>query len=76
MDSSTKRKISKTTKNAKLYPKANRLFQVEVKINDNVYKIKLPNNYRVFATFNMVNLSPYYNDQAQLKDKLSPTRGG
>ncbi|GKV14324.1 hypothetical protein SLEP1_g25219 [Rubroshorea leprosula] len=48
--------------NAKLSPRADGPFQIVKKINDNAYKIKLPGDYGVSATFNVTDLSPYYED--------------
>ncbi|GKV33824.1 hypothetical protein SLEP1_g42275 [Rubroshorea leprosula] len=48
--------------NVKLSPRADGPFQIVEKINDNAYKIKLPSDYEVFATFNVADLSPYYED--------------
>ncbi|GKA90091.1 RNA-directed DNA polymerase [Tanacetum coccineum] len=43
----------------KLKPRADGPFRVLKKINENAYKIELPNHYDVSATFNVVDLSPY-----------------
>ncbi|GKV27101.1 hypothetical protein SLEP1_g36308 [Rubroshorea leprosula] len=48
--------------NVKLSPRADGPFQIVEKINDNAYKIKLPGDYGVSATFNIADLSPYYED--------------
>ncbi|GKV53145.1 hypothetical protein SLEP1_g59685 [Rubroshorea leprosula] len=48
--------------NVKLAPRADGPFQIVEKINDNAYKIKLPGDYGVSATFNVADLSPYYED--------------
>ncbi|GKV20583.1 hypothetical protein SLEP1_g30682 [Rubroshorea leprosula] len=48
--------------NVKLSPRADGPFQIVEKFNDNAYKIKLPGDYGVSATFNVANLSPYYED--------------
>ncbi|XP_027343128.1 uncharacterized protein LOC113855696 [Abrus precatorius] len=48
--------------NAKLSPRANGPFRVVQKINDNAYKIELLESYGVAATFNVADLSPYYED--------------
>ena len=49
--------------NAKLSPRADGPFRVVQKINDNAYKIELPGSYGVFATFNVADLSPYYDEE-------------
>ncbi|GKV44250.1 hypothetical protein SLEP1_g51447 [Rubroshorea leprosula] len=51
--------------NVKLSPRADGHFQIVEKINDNAYKIKLPGDYGVSATFNVADLSPYYEDHEQ-----------
>ena len=44
-------------------PWANGPFRVLQQIGKNAYKIELPSDYHVSATFNVVDLSPYYEDQ-------------
>ncbi|GKU97098.1 hypothetical protein SLEP1_g10278 [Rubroshorea leprosula] len=48
--------------NVKLSPRADGPFKIVEKINDNAYKIKLQGDYGVSATFNVVDLSPYYEE--------------
>ncbi|GJX97107.1 RNA-directed DNA polymerase, partial [Tanacetum coccineum] len=43
----------------KLKPRADGPFRVLKRINDNAYKIELPDHYNVSATFNVADLSPY-----------------
>ena len=43
----------------KLHPRGDGPFQIFVKINDNAYKVDLPGEYNVFATFNVSDLSPF-----------------
>ena len=50
--------------NAKLSPRADGPFRVVQKINDNAYKIELPGSYGVSATFNVADLSPYYDEES------------
>lgn len=38
-------------------------FRVLKRINDNAYKIDLPGEYNVSATFNVADLSPYITDE-------------
>ena len=63
--------------NDKLSPRADGPFRVTQKINDNAYKIELPGDYGVSATFNVVDLSPYFDDEEgfRLENESSPTRG-
>ena len=44
---------------SKLHPRGNGPFQVLEKINDNAYKLDLPGEYNVFATFNVSDLNPF-----------------
>lgn len=44
---------------SKLMPRGDGPFQVISKINDNAYKIDLPGEYAVSATFNVSDLSPF-----------------
>jgi len=46
----------------KLMPRANGPFEVLEKINDNSYKVDLPRDYGVSATFNVADLSAYQAD--------------
>jgi hypothetical protein len=43
----------------KLHPRGDEPFQILEKINDNAYKVDLPGEYNVSATFNVSNISPY-----------------
>jgi hypothetical protein len=44
---------------SKLHPRGDGPFQILEKINDNAYKVDLPGEYKVFATFNVSDLSPF-----------------
>ncbi|GKV47177.1 hypothetical protein SLEP1_g54096 [Rubroshorea leprosula] len=46
-------------RNSKLQPRGDGLFQVITRINDNAYKLELPTEYNVSATFNVSDLSPF-----------------
>ncbi|KAK6139092.1 hypothetical protein DH2020_027172 [Rehmannia glutinosa] len=48
-----------TKRKSKLQPRGDGPFQVIAKINDNAYKIDLPGEYNVSATFNVSDLSPF-----------------
>ena len=51
-------KIS-TCRQSKLHPRGNGPFQVLERINDNAYKLDLPGEYNISATFNVSDLSPF-----------------
>lgn len=44
---------------SKLQPRGDGPFQVIQRINDNAYKLDLPGEYNVSATFNVTDLSPF-----------------
>ncbi|GKV50650.1 hypothetical protein SLEP1_g57351 [Rubroshorea leprosula] len=44
---------------SKLQPRGDGPFQVITRINDNAYKLELPGEYNVSATFNVSDLSPF-----------------
>ena len=46
----------------KLLPRGDGHFQVVERINDNAYKLDLPGDYGVYATFNVADLSPFLVD--------------
>ncbi|KAJ1389160.1 hypothetical protein SESBI_38511 [Sesbania bispinosa] len=48
----------------------------DLKINDNTYKVELLGSYRVYATFNVADLSPYFDDEAELDWMTSPIQPG
>lgn len=43
-------------------PRAEGRFEVLERINNNAYKVDLPGEYQISATFNVVDLSPFYPD--------------
>ena len=47
---------------SKLMPRADGPFEILERVNDNAYKIDLPGEYGVSATFNVADLSPYLDD--------------
>ena len=47
-------------KRSKLLPRGDGPFQVLERINDNAYKLDLPGEYNVSATFNVIDLSLFY----------------
>ena len=44
---------------SKLHPRGDGPFQVLERINDNAYKLDLPGEYNISATFNVYDLSPF-----------------
>nr|GFA53086.1 transposon Ty3-I Gag-Pol polyprotein [Tanacetum cinerariifolium] len=54
-----------------LKPRGDGPFHVLKKINDNAYKIKLPGNYNVSATFNVADLSTYKGGSDDERDSRS-----
>ena len=53
-----KRKIF-SRRRSKLHPRGDGPFQVLERINDNAYKLDLPGEYNISATFNISDLSPF-----------------
>ena len=51
---------------SKLMPRSDGPFEVLEKIGPNAYKIDLPGDYGVSATFNVADLSPYYDPNDDL----------
>jgi len=58
----------------KLMPRAEGPFEVLEKVNDNAYKVDLPGDFRVLATFNVTDLSSYV--PSRFEDQIFSTRGG
>ena len=48
-----------TRRRSKLHPRRDGPFQVIERINDNAYKLDLPSEYNISATFNVSDLSPF-----------------
>ena len=59
---------------SKLKPMADDPFEVLTKVNDNAYKIDLPSDYGVFATFNVRDLSPYLENNNKLDLRTNPSQ--
>ena len=55
-------------RSSKLMPRADGPFRVLQRIGENAYKIELPGDFGVSATFNVSDLSPYYEDQEDQVD--------
>jgi len=47
---------------SKFMRRADRPFKVLERLNDNTYKVNLPRDYGVLATFDVADLSPYLDD--------------
>ena len=67
-------------KSQKLSPRADGPFKVLERINNNAYKLELPRDYGVSATFNVADLSPYIvddtiEDPLDLRANLPQARG-
>ena len=60
----------------KLMPRAEGPYKVVSKVNDNAYKIELPGDYGVHATFNVGDLSPYVDDDGIVELRTIPFKGG
>ena len=70
---------------SKLLPRGDGPFQVLERINDNAYKLDLPGEYTVSATFNVTDLSPFdagddlranpFQDEGNDEDMTKKTRG-
>jgi hypothetical protein len=48
-----------THRRSKLHPRGDGPFQVLARINNNAYKLDLPGEYNISATFNVYDLSPF-----------------
>ncbi|KAH9744256.1 hypothetical protein KPL70_003624 [Citrus sinensis] len=59
---------------SKLLPRGDGPFQVVAQINDNAYKLDLPGEYNVSATFNVSDLSPF--DVGEDSGRILLRRGG
>jgi hypothetical protein len=56
-------------------PRGDGPFKVLVRINDNAYKIDLPNDYGVSTKFNVADLAPYFGDE-ELESRTTPFQEG
>jgi len=59
-----RKEIFTSKRKNKLMPRAEGPCEILEKVNDNVYKVDLPGDYGVSATFNVVYLSPYHSDDS------------
>ncbi|XP_074318277.1 uncharacterized protein LOC141655077 [Silene latifolia] len=60
----------------KLMPRAEGPYKVISRVNDNAYKVELPGDYGVHATFNVGDLSPYLDDDGLVELRSIPFKGG
>jgi len=58
-------------------PRVDGPFKILEKENDNTYKVHLPRDYSVSATFNITDLNPYLEDEylADFRAKFTQQRG-
>ena len=61
---------------SKLMPRADGPFEVIEKVNDNAYKVDLPGDYGVSATFNVADLSPYLEDDHLVNLRANSSQQG
>ena len=61
---------------SKLMPRADGPFEVIEKVNDNAYKVDLPGDYGVSATFNVADLSPYFEDDHLVNLRANSSQQG
>ncbi|XP_054797131.1 uncharacterized protein LOC129302343 [Prosopis cineraria] len=60
--------------NTKLSPRADGPFKIVQRINNNAYKVKLPDSYGVSATFNVADLSPYIDEDDKFDSRVSSSQ--
>ena len=52
-------------------PRSDALFQILQKVGPNAYKVDLPGDYGVSATFNVADLGPYYDENDEISSLRS-----
>jgi hypothetical protein len=57
-------------------PRADGLFKVLEKINENAYKLDLPADFGVSPTFNIADLKPYLGEEDQLESRMTQMQQG
>jgi len=57
-------------------PRAKGPFEVLERINDNAYKVDLPRDYGVSATFNVVDLNPFHPDDSPIDLRIKSFQQG
>jgi hypothetical protein len=61
---------------SKLMPRADGLFKVLEKINENAYKLDLPADFGVSPTFNIADLKPYLGEEDELESRMTQMQEG
>jgi hypothetical protein len=62
---------------SKLMPHADGPFRVLEKINDNAYKVELPEDFgTVSPTFNIADLKPYFGEEDEIASRMTSTQEG
>jgi hypothetical protein len=61
---------------SKLMPRADGLFKVLEKINENAYKLDLLADFGVSPTFNITDLKPYLGEEDELESKMTQIQEG
>jgi hypothetical protein len=57
-------------------PRADGMFKVLEKINENAYKLDLPADFGVSPTFNIADLKPYLGEEDQLESRMTQMQQG
>jgi hypothetical protein len=63
-------------RNSKLMPRADGLFKVLEKINENAYKLDLPADFGVSPIFNIADLKPYLGEEDELVSRTTQMKKG
>jgi hypothetical protein len=61
---------------SKLLPRADGPYKVVAKINVNAYKLELPADFGVSATFNIVDLKPYLGEEDEVESRMTQMQEG
>jgi hypothetical protein len=61
---------------SKLMPRADGLFKVLERINDNAYKLELPVDFGVSPTFNIADFKPYLGEDDELESRTTQMQEG
>jgi hypothetical protein len=63
-------------KRSKLMPRADGLFKVLEKTNENAYKLDLPTDFGVSPIFNITDLKPYLGEEDELESRMTQMQEG